>query len=258
MPSLTPSGCRLRRERLQVLLHEMRLDAAVLSDRRDVYYFTGTFLPPELPAVLFLPISGRNVLFGPEGQTVTGVDDYRPYSWSENGTRHPDPLHWMLEAVQKPETVPAGRRVAIQGESIPWGLAAILQSRETRETWSRSTDTSLGCRREKIRMRSRFCAPVSTPIWERMRQCRLPSRRASTSWTFLPPAIAARCRLREKRRFTTATIAAVSATGRLAIGPSRRGNCLSLMRGPAFAATGPTGANLCGRAAADGRSSLVI
>ena len=45
MPTLTENGCLDRQNRFRARLAEHHIDAAVLMDCRDVYYFTGKLLP---------------------------------------------------------------------------------------------------------------------------------------------------------------------------------------------------------------------
>lgn len=46
-------ACRSRQERLRARLETAGLDAVVISDPRDIYYFTGVLLA-KFPAMLFL------------------------------------------------------------------------------------------------------------------------------------------------------------------------------------------------------------
>ncbi len=64
VPGLTAAGCRARQNRLRAVLAERKLDVALISDPRHVYYFTGFWCRS-----LFSPL----VLIQQQGDTILSV-----------------------------------------------------------------------------------------------------------------------------------------------------------------------------------------
>ena len=89
---LTATGCRMRQERLRQALAENRIDAAIISDPLEVYYFTGLLLPrvPHLLAA-FLWIDAQSIwLVAPMNMGQAAVDEVMTYEWSHNFTTNAD------------------------------------------------------------------------------------------------------------------------------------------------------------------------
>src|SRR5579875_2523333 len=97
---LTPDGCRGRQRRLRRQLDALRLDAAILTDHRDVYYLTGQLLPERLPVFFLLGTEADGWLVAPRGMGGEGecVGEILDYEWNESGTNHFDPMR-RLDAV---------------------------------------------------------------------------------------------------------------------------------------------------------------
>src|SRR5215207_2840089 len=95
-PRLTETGCAERRRRFVELLAVMRLDAAVITDVRDCYYFTGTLIPDDLPIVLMVQGDGRWRCVSPADFDAQGCDQSATYEWSNRGTRNPDPVDCLI------------------------------------------------------------------------------------------------------------------------------------------------------------------
>lgn len=70
VPNLTVAGCRARQWRLRQLMEERKLDVALITDRRHVYYFTGFWSRP-----LYQPL----VLIEREGVTSISVPFAGPH-----------------------------------------------------------------------------------------------------------------------------------------------------------------------------------
>src|SRR5690349_5564292 len=56
---LDTNACLGRQRRFQERLDRANLDAAILADVHEVYYFTGLLIPEAVPSLLFLPRSGK-------------------------------------------------------------------------------------------------------------------------------------------------------------------------------------------------------
>jgi Xaa-Pro aminopeptidase len=119
MAQLTSAGCKTRRQRFLKILAESRLNAALITDVRDIYYFTGTLLPSDLPAALLLEQDGKVHCIAPTEMEVTGTDHCLPYEWQYRGTRHPDPTLRMLHEFNAAVKTKGWRRVGMQSASLP-------------------------------------------------------------------------------------------------------------------------------------------
>src|SRR4030095_5099986 len=89
---LTLDGCRRRQERLRELLAREDLDAALISDSRDVYYLSG-FLPsgpPSFPVLLYLETNGRTVMTAYTAEGDAAVDERVTYEPHLLFTLNPD------------------------------------------------------------------------------------------------------------------------------------------------------------------------
>ncbi|MEX2172116.1 MAG: Xaa-Pro peptidase family protein [Pirellulales bacterium] len=125
MPSLTPDGCVMRCGRLASFLAAKRLDAAAVTDSRDIYYFTGVLFPPDLPALLLVTADAEAMLVAPERQEPGDLTSRVEYEWNHRGTRHPDSLSRMLDAAALPFRSLNCQRFGIQRNSV------LLEARET-------------------------------------------------------------------------------------------------------------------------------
>jgi len=128
MPTLSIAGCTVRRKRLLEVLQRFSLDAAVISDVRDIYYFTGILLPADLPAALQVDASERLVLVGPKGHDpdLGALHDWADYSWNQRGTRDPDVATQMAETLRQATPSQRHRTAGIQGNALLYGIAEAL------------------------------------------------------------------------------------------------------------------------------------
>ena len=128
MAKLNPTFCTARLQRLIQHLELHRLDAILLSDYRDIYYFVGVLLPADLPVLLVIRNDGSTTLLGPADFTADDVDTHLTYEWNVQGTRHPDPVAWLLKTLQQNVFDSQWKRLGIQSESFLYGLLAALPS----------------------------------------------------------------------------------------------------------------------------------
>ena len=71
----------------------------MITDVRDIYYLTGTLIPGDLPAALFVHADGRSLCLAPAEHEIQSVDRIVEYEWNHRGTRHPDLLARMIRAM---------------------------------------------------------------------------------------------------------------------------------------------------------------
>jgi Xaa-Pro aminopeptidase len=127
MAQLSWTACATRRHRLLNLLAQERLDSAVITDSRDIYYFTGTLIPIDLPAALVVDADEHLLLIGPAEHDAGPVDRHLTYEWNYRGTRHPDPSAQMastLAAAWQPSRL---QRIGVQRLSLLETVAQILE-----------------------------------------------------------------------------------------------------------------------------------
>ncbi len=125
-PALTLSGCQQRQHRLRQLLAARSLDAAVLTDYREIYYFTGLLLD-RFPACLVLKAEGDAWLVAHTEQGEAAVEQRLTYEPSQLGTTNPDLMRQMVAAAARHlKGQRACRRIGWQAESMPRALSAAI------------------------------------------------------------------------------------------------------------------------------------
>ncbi|MCC7191621.1 MAG: aminopeptidase P family protein [Phycisphaeraceae bacterium] len=90
---LTAAGSTARQTRLRNVLADQKIDAALITDHRDIYYYTGKnymgYFP--WPACLFIETAGNSWLIGPSADGAA-VDECLTYEASTGATMN---LDWM-------------------------------------------------------------------------------------------------------------------------------------------------------------------
>lgn len=117
---LNRTGCLERQKRLRAAMAEAKIDAALITDARDVYYFSGKpFGPPfATPVVLCIQADGGSWLVAPGDDQVQAADEVLVYERGKGGTSN---LDWNTRLVEKAVTKlrNAGyRRVGFEGETM--------------------------------------------------------------------------------------------------------------------------------------------
>ena len=125
---LTLKGCRYRQQRFRDALATEGIDAAIITDVRDIYYFTGLLLSAYpafyFPALLYLETDGGAWLAASTGDGDAAVDERVVYDSHVLYTMNPDPMR-LLNAVvaQKLRDSRGITRLGWQCESLPKLLA---------------------------------------------------------------------------------------------------------------------------------------
>jgi len=115
---LTTEGCGRRQERLREFLTQEGLDAAVLTDYREIYWLTG-LLAPSFPSLLYIETEGQSSLttYTTDGQAL--VDDRLTYEYQRLSTNNPDPGRELAQAVAgRLSRLSRPRRIGWQAESL--------------------------------------------------------------------------------------------------------------------------------------------
>jgi Xaa-Pro aminopeptidase len=126
---LTENGCLERQRRLREQLDRLNIDAVVLTDYRDVYYFTGVLLADKFPGVrtpvfMLLETRGRCWLAADSCAPNACVAECLEYEWGLFSTINPDPLRRLEQVVAtRLKGAPRVKRLGFQAESLPHQLA---------------------------------------------------------------------------------------------------------------------------------------
>ena len=119
MPTLTPKGCLDRQNRFRTGLAERNIDAAVLMDCREVYYFTAKLLPDTFPVFMLLETDGGCWVVSHTDDGVSCVDDWIAFEWHQLDTLNFDLMNQLNAAVkQKLQDTARVRRLGVQFESV--------------------------------------------------------------------------------------------------------------------------------------------
>src|SRR5438067_1272772 len=147
---LTQDGSRTRQRRFRQRLDALRLDAAALTDHRDVYYLTGRLFPERLPIFLLLETEGGGWLVAPREMEGGCVAECLTYEWNELGTNHFDPLRRMNAVVaQRAGGAKPIRRLGWQEESLPRVLAETIARTMAPADWVPVDEVLRGLQRSK-------------------------------------------------------------------------------------------------------------
>ncbi len=129
---LTQEGSRGRQNRFKARLDEEGIDAAVITDRRDIYYLTGILLcdyPNFLfPAMLYVETSGHTWIAAHTDEGEGIVDERVTYPPNVLYTMNPDPMAQLNEVVgKKLQDVKSDLRIGWQEEAMPKLLADTIE-----------------------------------------------------------------------------------------------------------------------------------
>lgn len=130
---LTMDGCRARQARFRKRLASEGIDAVVITDHRDIYYFTGLWLSgyPSFyfPAFLYMETDGQTWLAANTDQGEVAVDERVMYASQVMYTMNPDPMRGLNAVVSKRlKGCKKVSRLGWQQEALPKLLADTLVS----------------------------------------------------------------------------------------------------------------------------------
>ena len=134
---LTLSGCRTRQQRLRQALADNNLDAAIISDPLDVYYFTGMLLPrvPHL-LVAFLWIDAQSIwLIAPVNMGQAAVDEVMTYEWAHNFTTNADWVRRINTLLAARLSGMSASRIGWQAEMLPRLLGSTVDAAVHPDEW---------------------------------------------------------------------------------------------------------------------------
>ena len=123
MPGLTLEGCRARQQRLREQLIELKLDSAVICDRRHVQYFCGYWHPAAFAAAALIQVDGPTLLVAPFPlQDATASDEVLTYTSNQFGTLTDDQSGQAVAALAP--RISKQKRVGVDGPLHPTSLSA--------------------------------------------------------------------------------------------------------------------------------------
>ncbi len=149
---LTQSGCSNRLRRLRERMAEMKIDAAAITDPRDVYYLTGSVLPSRfpVPAFLWVPQAGACWLVAPTTDGIRGVDETLVYEWDKMGTMNPEHVRGIAETIARRLNGSAAvAQLGWQAESLPRACARVLVDTLRPDAWVAIDDILADLQRRK-------------------------------------------------------------------------------------------------------------
>ena len=129
MTTLTQKGCQDRQNRFRTRLAERNIDAAVLMDCRDVYYFTGKLLPDTFPVFMLLHTGGGCWVVSHTDGGASCVDDWIAYEWHQLDTLNFDLMNQLDTVVKRKfQDTAHVRRLGVQFESVSGLLQQTVDS----------------------------------------------------------------------------------------------------------------------------------
>jgi Xaa-Pro aminopeptidase len=137
---LTKDGSLARQDRFRTKLEGQGIEAAVITDRREIYYLTGFLLCDypnfPFPAMLYLETSGKSWLAAHTDEGEAVVDERVSYPPNVLYTMSPDPMALLNEVVSKTlKDVKSVARIGWQEEAMPKLLADTIDRAASPEEW---------------------------------------------------------------------------------------------------------------------------
>ncbi len=140
---LTSTGCRERQQRLRRALAAQNLDAAVISDRHEIYYFTGVLLPiqPFSPPALAWVDAKSIWVIVPKGSNEGAVDETLTYERSIGATSNPDWTRRINDLLGQRLSGVSAKRIGYQAEALPLLLSKTIDATVHPDEWVALDDT---------------------------------------------------------------------------------------------------------------------
>ncbi len=128
---LTQEGCRSRQIALADQLKREQLDAAVFTDPRDIYYFTGWLREAEHPAALV--VGDRITLIAAEtpSQEKTVIDEVITYEAAVYATVQLDRVQRLVSTGKAVLNELDGKRVGYRKEDLPQAIVDTVSAQWT-------------------------------------------------------------------------------------------------------------------------------
>lgn len=122
--TLSQKGCRNRQQRLAGWLSRRGFNLAVLSDWRDVYYFTGAIQAVPYPRAVVIQDDGRTTLLAEAEYPHAVADHQEIYSLQTMATLNFDPNQRLTATMGK--CLSKAGKIAVQSESLSYAAAQLI------------------------------------------------------------------------------------------------------------------------------------
>ncbi len=113
---LTQQGCKKRQSRFAQYLAQRHFDLGVLTDWRDVYYFSGVILETPWPRAFVIEPGGKTSVVVEAEYPNAVVDQQLVYPIQTMATLNFEPNAALAEMLR--EAIPQAKRIAVQQESL--------------------------------------------------------------------------------------------------------------------------------------------
>ena len=123
--TLTREGCRNRQLRFAGWLGQQGFNLAVLTDWRDIYYFTGAIKEVPYPRAVIIQDDGHTTLLAESEYPQAVADRQEVYALQTMATLNFDPNDRLTTVLNG--CLPRARRTAVQRESLLYEAAQAIQ-----------------------------------------------------------------------------------------------------------------------------------
>jgi len=147
---LSVEQSRVRQRRLLDVMAERRIDLAVVTDYRHVYYLTARLAQPDQPTVLLLSSDGAATLIGPESDAPAAADRVLAYPTFSVEKLIDDLVADaadLVDAAMGQITSPT--QMFVEPSTLPDRLAVMLRQRAGQAEWIDLRPTMLQLRKRK-------------------------------------------------------------------------------------------------------------
>lgn len=132
---LTQEGCLQRQLRLRQKMAEINIDAIILIDPREIYYFTGLLLSShifQMPCCLWIERGGEIWAILPETNDKPYLDEYFSYKSNLAGTVSPDLMDRLCAVLEKRLRAKHREHIGYQANSLSYAtlktVAAVVHA----------------------------------------------------------------------------------------------------------------------------------
>src|SRR3954447_12405888 len=134
---LSKSGCLARQQRFRGVLESLKLDAALITDPREVYYFTGLPFSDILldPSTLVIETGGATWLASGNPEIPAAADQRAEYVVHVGGTRNIDHQRQMADLIHKQLREKRYGKLGFQTESTPRAVADAMAETVRPDEW---------------------------------------------------------------------------------------------------------------------------
>ncbi len=119
------------------------IDAVILSDPREVYYFTGVWLSPHIfqkPCCLWIETGGEMWAILPETNDKPFVQDYSSYQSNLEGTVSPDLMDRLCAVLEKRLPAKPVANVGYQANSLSYAILKTVEAVVHATRWTAIDD----------------------------------------------------------------------------------------------------------------------